>query len=111
MAGERFDLRDNKAILKINSPQKSVGGPYTIVHKDIDERYVIVALGWNNDPALGIRWFWDAAGNPISRGYPTWFIIPSGLYDSILKDLPIKYKLRRKIDEFLQGKISGNELV
>jgi len=110
MAGQNFDLNDNDAILNLNSPRKSVGGPYKVVFKDLDERWVIVALDWENEPSLGIRWFWGNGGNPFSSGNPIWLVIPSSLTKSILAGLPIDYKTNGKIDDFLRGKINGNEL-
>jgi hypothetical protein len=110
MAGESFDLENNSKILSINSPQKRVGGPYMVVYKDLDARWAIVALDWDGEPKLGMRWFWSNAGNPLSRAQPTWFIIPSEITGSILGGLSIDYKIKGEIEDFLRGKISGEEL-
>jgi hypothetical protein len=51
-----------------------------------------VAVGmWDNGSCLAIRW--NASddrpiGSPQSRGLPTWFIVPPGLVEPILKTLP-----------------------
>lgn len=110
MAGQDFDLTDNSKILSISSPRKSVNGPYAVVYKNIDERWAIVALDWNEEPSLGIRWFWDSMGNPISTGHPIWFIIPKELVVSTLNGLPLSFHSRRKIEQFLSQEISGCDL-
>lgn len=110
MSGANFDLTDDAAILKINSPQNSVGGPYRVVYKDIVDRWVIVAFDWNGEPRLGIRWFWDSKGNPLSTGYPIWFVMPTPLYKSTLNGLPLDIKARNEIEKFLLGEINGSQL-
>lgn len=110
MSGKDFNLNDDDLILKINSPQSSVGGPYKVVYKDLVERWVIVAFDWDNRPSLGIRWFWDSKGNPLSTGYPIWFVIPSSLYKSTLDGLPLAYSARIELEKFLMGEIEGTRL-
>ena len=110
MAGESFDLDNDIAILSINSPKSSVGGPYCVVHKDTDERYAIVALDWDGVPSLGMRWFWGNGGNPFSSAHPTWLVVPSGLLNSILNGLPLDFTFRRNIDKFLGGELPGSDL-
>ena len=109
-AGENFPLYDDARILEINSPQNSVGGPYIVVYKDLEERWAIVALDWDGEPCLGIRWFWGSAGNPISTTYAIWLVIPNLLRKHILSALPIDTNLSKKIDDFLAGKIRGTSL-
>lgn len=46
-------------------------------------------------------------GNPHSSGYPTWCIIPNGLLATVLAGLPLSYKLRYLLDEYLLGKMTG----
>jgi len=110
MAGINFNLNNDNAILKINSPKISVGGPYQVVYKNLNERWAIVALDWEGKPSLGIRWFWGNGGNPFSSAHPIWLIIPASLTKNILGGLPIDYKISGKIDDYLRGKINGNEL-
>lgn len=110
MSGETFDLTDDNNILSLNSPKNAINGPYKVVYKDIDERWVIVALDWDRNPSLAIRWFWGSAGNPFSSGNPTWLIIPSPLINSILSGLPLDFKFRKLIDMFLNNEIDGNKL-
>jgi hypothetical protein len=111
MFGEIFDLEIDANILAINSPKSCVDGPYKIVYKHIEERWVIIALDWNGQPRLGIRWFWDKSGNPISRGYPTWFVIPPSMSNTILNGLPLDFVFRSIIVDFLANKISGKDLL
>lgn len=91
-AGENFPLYDDARILEISSPQSSVGGPYIVVYKDLEERWAIVALDCDEEPCLGIRWFWGSVGNPISTSYAIWLIIPNLLRKHILSALPIDAK-------------------
>ncbi len=53
--GKRVELENDSEILKVNSPQDSVGGPYVVVYKDTDERWAIVAMKWDGMRRLGIR--------------------------------------------------------
>jgi len=108
--GENFNLNDNNEILQINSPRDNLSGPYAVVFKDIGERWAIVAFDWDNEPRLGIRWFWGNGGNPFSSGHGTWLVIPPSLSKNILSGLPINHTFSSKVDEFLSGKITGDKL-
>jgi hypothetical protein len=109
-AGKDFPLEDNNKILEINSPQESVGGVYAVVYKNLSDRYAIVAMDWDGKPHLGIRWFWSSMGNPVSREYSTWFVVPTSLSRNMLSGLPLDHEFSRKVDDFLAGKIKGTEL-
>ena len=110
MSGANFNLESNEEILKINSPQNLLEGPYVVVYKHLIERWAIVAFNWSGKPRLGMRWFWDSKGNPISNHHPIWFVIPPSLSKTILNGLPIEHKFSNKIEEFLAGNIKGKEL-
>lgn len=110
MAGEKFNLDDDEAILGLNSPKNSVGGPYRVVYKNTEERWVIIALDWDGEPRLGIRWFWGNGGNPFSSGNPTWLVIPNSLSNSILNGLPLDFKFHKNIEDFLSRRINGTDL-
>ena len=110
MSGKNLDLTIDQEILKINSPKKYVGGPYSVVFKNIDERWAIVALDWDGKPRLGIRWFWDKLGNPLSRSNPTWLVIPSALANSILDGLPLDFQYRKSLEQYLNSEIKGSDL-
>ena len=110
MYGIQFDLKDDSKILKINSPKCSVGGPYKVVYKNINERWVIIAFDWEKQPRLGIRWFWGNGGNPFSSAHATWLVIPTELNIAILNGLPLDTKFRNRIELFLNGSISGKDI-
>ena len=107
--GATFRLKDDSKILGINSPKKSVGGPYVVVCKNLEERWAIVAMDWDEEPRLGIRWFWGSNGHPSVRGYPTWFVIPPTL-SKILVGSPLAHEYSGRLEEYLDGKISGPDL-
>ena len=108
MLGGNF--MNDEEILRINSPKDSCGGPFIVVSKNETHRWAIVALEWEGEPTLGIRWFWSQMGTPSSRGNATWFIIPSELHNAILNGIPLDFKFRDKINRFLSGEINGNQL-
>ena len=107
--GETFPLDDDREILGINSPRDRVGGPYVVVFKNVEERWAIVAMDWEREPRLGIRWFWRNSGTPFSRR-PTWFVIPPELSKNILFGLPLAHEFNGRLEEYLTGKISGPDL-
>ena len=117
-AGEDFDMTKDVEILEIDSPQRSVSGPYVVVYKDLNDRWAIVALDWWDGrknryfPKLGLRWFWDNGGNPCSHGYATWLVVPDDLTKIILSGsgLKISSTLKRRVEDFLSGKITGAQL-
>lgn len=51
-----------------------------------------LAIGvWDTNKALLIRWDGDPdrpLGNPVSRGYPTWFVLPEELHEAALEKVP-----------------------
>lgn len=110
MFGESFEIEKDEEILKINSPRESLGGPYAVVSKCCSERWALVAINWEGVPTLGIKWFWGKNGNPISSSYPTWLVIPSKLQNAILNGLPLDFQFRNKLNRFLIGEISGDQL-
>lgn len=63
--------------------------------------YCVAEIKWNGKKCLGIRWNvnereWDdpekksglkpCIGEPNSRGYPTWFILPDSFLTSVLQE-------------------------
>ncbi len=109
-AGSDFEIEDDSKILQINSPREALSGPYIVVFKNMEERWAIVAFEWEGNPRLGIRWFWDGSGNPVSCGHGTWLVIPPSLSKNILSGLPIDHVFSSKIDAFLCGNITGEQL-
>lgn len=100
-AGTDFPLENDQRVLNINSPQNSVDGPYEVIYRNIDERWAVVTLRWDNEPCLGIRWFWGNNGNPSSRSYATWLVIPDALADGVLSGLNIDESKRTNVKKFL----------
>jgi hypothetical protein len=100
-AGIDFPLENDQRVLNINSPQDSVSGPYEVIYRDIDDRWAVVTLRWDKKPCLGIRWFWGNSGNPSSRSYATWLVIPDALADGVLSGLNIDESKRANVKEFL----------
>lgn len=110
MGGESFDLNDDLKILSLNSPKDSLKGPYVVVFKNIPERWAIVAMDWNGEPRLGMRWFWGNGGSPFSSANPIWLVVPPSLTKGVLASLPLDHSFSSKIDKFLSGEITGNQL-
>lgn len=109
-AGKELNMNDDRAILSIKSPRDLVGGPYVVVHKDLAERWALVALHFEDRPTLGIRWFWGNEGTPFSR-QPTWFILPEPLHDTILSKVCISVREWRLFERFLSNEITPVELI
>ena len=102
---------DLESILKINSPiERTKDGPIELVYRNESEGWAIVSLYWDGYPTLGIRWFWGTYGTPVSYNNPQWFIIPEGLHQAILNQLPISVKKRQTVVQFLsQDKIDNSK--
>lgn len=111
MGGDDTDFMCDDDILEIRSPRERLGGPHVVAYKHHDERWAIVALDWDGRPTLGMRWFHGSMGNPHSSGYPTWCIIPDGLIRNLLSGLPLSFKLRYLLDEFLLGRMTGDDFI
>lgn len=109
-AGNKFLIASDKEILQINSPQSKVKGPWLVVHKDVSDRWAIVLMKWEKEFCLGIRWFYGGQGTPSVRGYATWLVVPNQLAVAILDKLPLTPKIRKKIDDVLQGKYTVAQL-
>ena len=88
-AGEEFGLDNDDAIREINSPKDFVtGGPHVVVHTcDDQERWAVVTLDWEGEPALGMRWFHGGYGHPSRGGWATWVVIPTLLSGPLLDTL------------------------
>jgi len=103
------NMNDDREILSVVSPKTgeyAIVGPYIVIKKDTTERWAIVALDFNNEPRLGIRWFTDNNGSPTSRSYPVWFLLPTNLYSIILDGLNLDKKFKEIITLFLDDKES-----
>lgn len=98
-------------ILSINSPKDIIKGPFAILHKDQEDRWAAVALLWNGQPRIGIRWFWPPKGNPLSHGCRTWFIVPPLLNDSIIQKFALNSEQKLLVDNFLSKNDSDGVLL
>ena len=71
----------------VTSPQRrlKLGN---IIYDGKDDSFSIAEIEWDGRKGIGIRWNGskakDVKGNPVSRGYPTWFVVPEELELSIL---------------------------
>ena len=108
-AGDTYPLTKT-SILRINSPEKEVDGPYAVIYIDTVDRWAIVALDYSHNPRLGIRWFHSSMGIPQSSATSTWFIIPTLLNNAVLRDLGLSKTTFDMIDNFLNGHINGEAL-
>lgn len=79
----------------IRTPKRSITGEIKVLHDDGDYSWSIVLLTWDGRRSFGVRWnggFADnSSGNPQSRGFPTWFLIPDALSRSIAENELGKY--------------------
>jgi hypothetical protein len=54
---------------------------HDVIHSTVDWA---LAIGlWDEEPTMVIRWNGDEKqplGNPVSRAYPTWFVLPEELW-------------------------------
>ncbi len=113
-AGDTYKIDNDANILKIDSPKGRITGPYVVVHRNLDDRYAVVALDFKTDhnlikPRLGIRWFWGKAGTPFIRR-SAWFIIPEELQSGVVGSFRLSLIQEILLRRFLSGKIDGNRL-
>ena len=115
-AGETFPMKDDGQILRINTPQKWLKGPWFVIYKDLSKHWALVMLHWQDPnetdfkPRLGLRWFYGKAGTPSVRGLATWLILPYEMSEIILNNLSIDADISQKANDVLSGKISIAEL-
>ncbi|EKB61312.1 hypothetical protein [Bergeyella zoohelcum] len=80
----------------IYTPQDMIS-QVNVIYDGKDKGISIAKINWDDNEVIGIRWNvalreWDEAdkmsgvkeclGHPVSRGYPTWFILPREIFDS-----------------------------
>lgn len=75
---------------KINFPRHKLNKIKDILEVNSHERYALAFVLWENKHRLATRWFWSKIGDPNSRGYPTWHILPDSYSKLILDDLKNK---------------------
>ncbi len=101
---------NDKDILSINAPKEHVEGPYVVVFKDEENQWAIVAVDWEKEPRLGIRWFWPPYGYPNLGKTRTWFHLPQELTNAILNGLPVHHSKLVLVQKYLAGEIDGPTL-
>ncbi len=82
----------------VKSPQDMVSD-VQVVYDGGEHNWSVAKLRWGGQKAVGIRWnggpeseipdrpaTFPGLGNPQSRGYPTWFIVPEELHDAVLAE-------------------------
>ncbi len=102
----------NEEILNVKSPTKYVGGPYAVVLKNDVDMWAIVALEWEGERTLGIRWFNTKYGMPVThranKTYSLWFRLPQDILGAILST--VEDSIKESVEDFLSGKITGEDL-
>lgn len=101
-------MLNDQEILAMNSPRRLVGGPYVVVRSN--DFWAVVALDYDKEPRLGIRWIDDEIGTPQSHGFPTWFIVPPDFNEMFIWELHVDVKRACAIYDFLNGRIDGETL-
>jgi|ERR1700730_17538950 len=72
----------------VTSPKERLKD-HRVIHEAPDQSIAIpwsLAIGiFDGRRALLVRWDGDSPlGNPVSSGYPTWFVLPNDLHESSL---------------------------
>jgi hypothetical protein len=117
---------NDTCILSVTTPAESsdqrgitAGGPYAVICKgpngaaNPEAYWAIVALDWNNEPRLAIRYFgtFDYPNGPRQKDgkkQKQWFILPEMIQSLVTTKLP--QTLGNIVNDFLNGKIDGNSL-
>ena len=103
-----MNVLNDDIIMRVASPKDKVEGPFMIIWKTCN--WAIVALNYDGNPRLGIRWFIGENGVQQSRGMATWFILPEEICGSVIAGLPLHPKKKKTIEDFLIGAIQGDKL-
>jgi transposase-like protein len=113
--GINCNMFNDNEILLVDSPktgERTIGGPYMVVTKDLEKRSAIVAmLDLAKQPCLGQHIFSGNNGTPTALGHPVWEFIGKTEELEILSSLDQKAK--EIFADFLNDKedrITGEEL-
>lgn len=79
---------------EVMSPKSRLRGPIEVLVPGGEGSFSVARFKWDGVPAVGIRWNGEAddgsgardAGNPQSRGLPTWFILPKPVADLVVQN-------------------------
>jgi hypothetical protein len=72
------------------SPKGSIKN-IRVIYDGREHGWSLARLEWDGEEVIGIRWNGGSTngipsvGNPQSRGYPTWFVLPEEAGEQIIK--------------------------
>jgi len=104
-----YKINDPTTVL---SPRKNVKN-VTVLYNggNIPGAYSIAKLKWNGDDVIGIRWNISeneisnksngidlCLGEPNSRGYSTWFVLPDDMINKLITDDNLKTELSKYLE-------------
>ncbi len=100
------------------SPRRCVNSVTPLYDGGEDEAFSLAIVNWQGKDCIGIRWNithgeWDdenkksgqvtCVGEPNSRGYPTWFILPDDFLNQIINgDSEIINVIKSALDKIEQ---------
>ncbi|MEI8294986.1 MAG: hypothetical protein WCG04_00480 [Alphaproteobacteria bacterium] len=62
-----------------------------VLHDGGEHSWSLARMTWDNAEVLAMRWNGGmvngkkTSGNPVSRGYPTWFVVPDEVGQALLQ--------------------------
>jgi hypothetical protein len=80
---------DPKTVL---SPKGSIAD-IEVIYDGGENSWSLARMKWDDTPVIAMRWNGGSndgrpsVGNPQSRGYPTWFVVPDEVGEAIEKNL------------------------
>jgi hypothetical protein len=109
-AGKDFNLEGDDLILRSDPSANRIGGPYSIVYKNVEERAVIVAMEFDGRPRLGFHFFQDEIEWPSSGQIPLWCVISQDDSSKLLQYFEFEPGISESLYGFLNGKFNGKDL-
>ncbi len=99
-----IDVTEDNA-KQVISPKHHVGSVKKILCIDEDDRWALAVISWDGHDRLATRWFWSRIGDPNSRGYPTWHVLPDEFAKPLLTDLLNRGRIDEQDYKFCIDKI------
>jgi len=95
------------------SPKDCIQSVEVIFDGKDNPTYSVAIVEWQGIKKIGVRWNinqreWsdqskqngkECLGEPNSRGYATWFMLPEGLVDSLIKNDELGEKIKVALEE------------
>jgi hypothetical protein len=84
---KKMNYTDPKTVL---SPKGSITD-LDVIHDGGENSWSLARMKWDGSPVIAMRWNGGlvngipSIGNPSSRGYPTWFVVPDEVGEAIEK--------------------------